>query len=127
MVAAPAGTYVAEMRRVVLIALGVGTIALVLGFTAFSPSTHSKPSLRVSRATPLTVQGRHFRSSEVVRLTTGRRDVRTKATGSGYFVITIPGADRCNTQRVVARGSAGSYAIVKLLPAPMCLPARSSG
>ena len=70
-------------------------------------STHSKPSLRISRATPLTVQGRHFRASEVVRLTTGSRNVRTKATGSGYFVITIPGADRCNTQRVVARGSAG--------------------
>ena len=62
----------------------------------------------------------------VVRLTTGSRH-RAKATGSGYFVITIPGADRCNTARVVARGSKGSYAIVKLLPAPMCLPVRSSG
>ena len=115
------------MRRAVLIAVGVGTIALVFGFTAFSQSTHLKPSLRISRATPLTVQGRHFRASEVVRLTTGSRNIRTKATGSGFFVISIPGADRCNTARVVARGSAGSYAIVKLLPAPMCLPARSSG
>jgi hypothetical protein len=115
------------MRRAVLIAVGVGTIAVVFGFTAFNPSTHRKPSLRVSRATPLTVQGRHFRASEVVRLTTGSRTIRTKATGSGFFVISIPGADRCNTTRVVARGSAGSYAIVKLLPAPMCLPARSSG
>lgn len=115
------------MRRAVLLAAGVGTIALVVGFAAFSRPTHSKPTLRIARATPLTVQGRHFRASEVVRLTTGSRSVRTKATGSGYFVITIRGADRCNTQRVVARGSAGSYAIVKLLPAPMCLPARSSG
>jgi hypothetical protein len=108
-----------------LIAAGVGTIVLVLGFAAFSRSTHSKPSLRISGARPLTVQGRHFRASELVRLTTGSRNVRTKATGSGFFVISIPGADRCNTARVVARGSAGSYAIVKLLPAPMCLPARS--
>jgi hypothetical protein len=115
------------MRGAVLLAAAAGVIALVFGFTVFSRSTHSKPALRISRAAPLTVEGRRFGASEVVSLTTGSRNVRTKATGSGYFVITIPGADRCNTQRVVARGSAGSDAIVKLLPAPMCLPARSSG
>ena len=27
--------------------------------------------------------------------------------------------------RVLARGTAGSYAIVKLLPPPMCMPTRS--
>jgi len=116
-----------EMRRTLLIGAGVVAIALVLGFAAFTRSTHSKPSLRISRATPLTVQGRHFRPSELVRLSSGSRFARAKANGSGTFVITIPGADRCNTVRVVARGSAGSYAIVKLLPAPMCAPARSSG
>ena len=117
------------MRRALLIAAGIATIALVLGFATFNRTTSqgSKPSLRVTRATPLTVQGRHFRASELVRLTTGSRTARGRASGSGYFVITIPGADRCNTVRVVARGTKGSYAIVKLLPAPMCLPSRSSG
>jgi hypothetical protein len=114
------------MRRALLIAAVVAAIALVSGFAAFSRQTHSKPSLRLTRATPLTVQGRHFRASELVRLTTGSRLARAKANGSGYFVITIPGADRCNTARVVARGTKGSYAIVKILPAPMCLPMRSS-
>jgi hypothetical protein len=113
------------MRRTLLIAAGVVAVALVLVFTAFGRLTESKPSLRITRATPLTVQGRHFRASELVRLTTGSRLARAKANGSGFFVITIPGADRCNTTRLVARGTAGSYAIVKLLPAPMCLPARS--
>ena len=113
------------MRRALLIAAGVAGIALILGFTAFGRSTHSKPSLRITRATPLTVQGRHFHGSELVRLTTGSRLARTSANGSGFFVITIPGADLCNTTRVVARGTAGSYALVKLLPAPMCLPTRS--
>jgi hypothetical protein len=113
------------MRRALLIAASLVAIALVLGFTAFSRSTHSKPSLRITRATPLTVQGRHFHGLELVRLTTGSRLAHAKANGSGLFVIAIPGADRCNTTRVVARGAAGSYAIVKLLPAPMCLPARS--
>ena len=113
------------MRRTLLIAAGVVAVALVLGFTAFDRSTHSKPSLRITRAMPLRVQGRHFGASELVRLTTGSRFARAKANGSGFFVITIPGTDRCNTTRVVARGTAGSYAIMKLLPAPMCLPARS--
>lgn len=116
------------MRKALVIAAGVCAIALVLGFAAVRGTTHaSKPSLRVTRVTPLTVQGRHFRASERVRVTTGSRTVRTTANGNGTFVITIPGADRCNTQRVLAKGSAGSYAIVKLLPAPACLPARSSG
>ena len=118
------------MRRGLLIAGGVLAIALVLGFAAFSRSTHSthsKPSLNISRAAPLTVQGRHFRASELVRLSTGSRFARAKANGNGDFVVTIPGANRCNTLRVLARGSAGSYTIVKLLPAPMCAPVRSSG
>ena len=102
-------------------------IALVLGFAAFSRQTQSKPSLRITRATTRTAQGRHFHASERVRLTGGSRFARAKANGSGYFVITIPGADRCNTARVAARGTKGSYAIVKVLPAPMCLPVRSSG
>jgi hypothetical protein len=114
------------MRRALLIAVGVAAMVLVLGFAAFSRSSHSKPSLRIARTTPITVQGRHFHASELVRLRSGSRFARAKANGSGYFVITIPGADRCNTVRVVATGSAGSYAIVKLLPAPMCAPVRSS-
>jgi hypothetical protein len=71
------------------------------------------------------VRGKHFRNGERVRLTAGRSAVTMKAGGDGLFVVTIPGADRCSSTRVLARGSAGSYAVVKLLPAPACLPARS--
>jgi predicted RNA-binding protein with TRAM domain len=117
------------MRRALFIGSGLAVVALVVSFAAFGRSSAhgSKPSLRINRATPLTVQGRHFRASEFVRFTSGSRTAHAKANDSGYFVITIPGADRCNTVRIVARGTRGSYAIVKLLPAPMCAPARSSG
>ena len=60
-----------------------------------------------------------------MRVTAGKRIVRTRANGDGYFVITIPGSRRCESSRVLARGSAGSYVVVKLLPSPECLPARS--
>jgi hypothetical protein len=117
---------VQDMRKALLFAAGVAAMALVFGFSAFG-SSHSKPSLRITPATRLTVQGRHVRPSEVVRLRSGSRFARAKANGSGYFVVAIPGADRCNTARVVATGWAGSYAIVKLLPPKMCLPVRSWG
>jgi hypothetical protein len=111
-----------------LIGACVAGVALVLGFTLFnrSDAKASKPSLRIVQSQPIKVRGEHFRANERVRVTAGRRVVRTKANGNGYFVITIPGADRCSSTRVLARGSSGSYVVVKALPGPECLPARTS-
>lgn len=116
------------MRRALLIVLGTIVLAVALGFTVFARSTSSaKPSLRVAASAPLKVTGRHFHAREHVRVSTRSRTATTTASSNGYFVVTIPGATRCNTARVLARGSAGSYAVVKLLPAPACLPARADG
>lgn len=115
------------MRALLLIGACVAGVALVLGFTVFggAPPTAAKPTLRIVQSAPIKVRGEHFRAAEKVRVTAGKRVVRTKANGSGYFVVTLPGSSRCESARVLARGSAGSYAIVKLLPSPQCLPARS--
>ena len=116
------------MRRALLIALGTIALVAALSFTLFTRSTSTvKPSLRLTASAPLRVTGRHFHAREHVRVSTGRRTASTTASSDGYFVVTIPGADRCNTMRVLARGSAGSYAVVKLLPAPACMPARANG
>ena len=117
------------MRRALLIAAGIAVVALVLGIAAFTRSSAraAKPSLRITSQGPLTVQGKHFHASEQVRLASGMHGAKAEANGNGTFVITIPGATRCDTLRVVARGSAGSYAVVKLLPPPACAPVRSSG
>lgn len=116
------------MRALLLIGACVAVVALILGFTVFSGTSAkaAKPSLRIVQASPTKVRGEHFRAGESVRVTTGKRALRTKANGDGYFVITIPGTSRCDSSRVLARGSAGSYAIVKQLPAPQCLPARTN-
>ena len=71
------------------------------------------------------MRGVHFRSHEHVRVTAGARSTSATAGGNGVFVVTIPGATRCDTTRLLARGSAGSYTVLKMLPSPMCLPARS--
>lgn len=99
----------------------------MLGFTILGGSTAraTRPSLQVVRSTPLKIRGEHFRARERVRLTAAAKTIRAKANGDGLFVVTIRGATRCDTMRVLARGSAGSYAVVKVLPSPACLPARS--
>jgi hypothetical protein len=116
------------MRALMLIGACVAAVALVLGFSVFgrTDAKAAKPSLRIVDSKPIKVRGEHFRANENVRVTAGGRIVRTRANGNGFFVITIPGGSRCESTRVLARGSAGSYVVVKLLPGPECLPARTS-
>ena len=116
------------MRKAALAGTSVVVIAIVVGFTVLGRSgtaAAAHPTLRVIHSSPLTVRGVHFRSSERVDLTAGQRTVRARASGAGTFVVTIRGVTRCDVARVLARGSAGSYVVVKMLLSPECLPARS--
>lgn len=115
------------MRKGAVAVVAVALIAIVLGFTMFArpEAKTGRPTLRVTGTSPLKVRGDHFRSGERVRLTAAAATVRTKANGDGFFVVTIRGATRCDLVRVLARGSAGSYVVVKILPPPACMPARS--
>jgi hypothetical protein len=121
------------MRTAALLGVATTAVAVVLGFTLLrGPGSKPKPdagrpAVRIIGAAPLTVRGEHFRPGEQVRVTTAMKSAQTRASRDGTFVVTIPGATRCNTLRVLGRGSAGSYAIVKLPPQPACLPARSAG
>lgn len=103
-------------------------VLVVLGCssrTTASRSDGSKPALQILPTTPLKVRGLHFQAGERVLVSVGRRKAQATANGDGFFVVTIPGASRCDVVRVLARGSAGSYAVVKVLPSPECAPARS--
>ncbi len=116
------------MRAAALFGVCATAAVVVLGFTILgggSDARAARPKLELARGSPLTVRGEHFRSREEVKLSAGARISHARANGDGVFVVTIPGATRCNTIRVLARGSAGSYTVLKLLPAPMCQPARS--
>jgi hypothetical protein len=115
------------MRKAAFAGTIVVAIAIVVGFTVLGRSgpAAAHPTLRVTRSSPMTIRGAHFRSSERVDLTAGQRTVRTRASSAGTFVVTIRGVTRCDVTRVLARGSTGSYVVVKMLPSPECLPARS--
>jgi hypothetical protein len=116
------------MRKGALAGAAVALLAVVAGFTVLGKpnAKAARPALRVVRTSPLKIRGEHFRGRERVRLTAGAAVVRATAGGGGVFVVTIHGATRCDSVRILARGSAGSYAVIKVLPSPACLPARSS-
>lgn len=85
-------------------------------------NTATKASLQVIGQAPLTIQGRGFRSRESVRVSAAGRQWRLKAGARGAFVLTLRGAEPCRILRVVAVGSAGSRAILRILPLRQCLP-----
>jgi hypothetical protein len=116
------------MRKLALITVAglvaAGAIA-ALGLSSEMRSP-AQPSLRVIDRSPFTVQGRHFRSRERVKVTLAKdarvRTRRVTASGSGVFSAAAPevAVDRCDTIMVRAVGSAGSRAQLKLLPQPAC-------
>ncbi len=115
------------MRKAAVIGSGAALVAVALGFATLSSpdGKAARPALRVVHVAPLAVRGTHFRTGERVRLTAGAKAFRARASSTGVFVVTIRGTTRCDSLRVLARGSAGSYAVVKVLPSPECLPAHS--
>lgn len=116
------------MRIAAFLGVCAAAAVIVLGFSVLrgSPARAGQPALEVIRWSPLTVRGERFRSREHIRVTAGTIAARAGADGDGIFVVSVPGASRCDTTRLLARGSAGSYVVLKMLPLPACLPARSS-
>jgi hypothetical protein len=104
------------MALFAVVALGCAAGSAVGG----GSETASMPSLQVIRQAPMTIQGRGFRSRENVRVSAAGRNWRLRTSPRGAFVLTLRGADRCNIVRVIAVGSGGSRAILKILPAPQC-------
>lgn len=116
--------YLAAVRTLAVLL----AVLVVLGCSSRSTASRSdasRPALRLLPTTPPKVRGVHFQAGERVLVSVGRRKAQATANRDGVFVVTIRGASRCDVVRVLARGSAGSYAVVKVLPSPECAPARS--
>jgi hypothetical protein len=97
--------------------------AAALGSASRGESS-GRPALRLIDRSPVTVQGRHFRSAERVKVTmyTEKTSVRVTASRAGAFTASLPVAeiDRCDRIVIRAVGTAGSTAQLKLLPRPAC-------
>jgi hypothetical protein len=119
------------MRRLTLI-LAAGLLITSGAIAAFgsasSGRSSARPALRVIDPKPFTVQGRHFRSNERVKVTLYKEQasVRTRrvtSSKSGVFTAQLPeaGTSRCEAIFIRAVGSRGSTAQLKL-PRPACHP-----
>jgi hypothetical protein len=83
-----------------------------------------RPSLQIVRKAPLTVRGRGFHARESVRVSAAGRSRRVRANPDGAFVLTLGAqVDRCNAVHVLAVGTGGSRATLKILASPQCPPA----
>jgi len=104
----------------------VAAVAALALAGAAKPASTPAPALLLADRAPLVVRGVHFRSSERVRLSVaGVRRAAITATAAGTFVARLGQVrdDACtNPLLVVAVGSAGSHAVLKL-PQPECPPA----
>jgi hypothetical protein len=118
------------MRKLTLV-LTAGLLipaASVAAVAAAPPDrTSAQPALRLVDRAPVTVQGRHFRALERVKVTLYKetaavRTRRAKASRAGVFTAALPEVriDRCDTIMIRAVGSGGSLAQLKLLPRPAC-------
>jgi len=111
------------LGMVLLAAVALGCSA---GSAVGGSESRSAASLQVVKRVPLTLKGRSFRPAETVRVVAvGARTRSVHANQNGTFVVTLGGPDRCSSTRVLATGSSGSQAILKVLPSPACLPART--
>lgn len=117
-----------EMRTLII----CGAIALSGALPALTAAAHSQgtAALRLQDRSPVIVAGTGFERGEQVRVTL-IRDTSTwrfvRAGRPGTFVVTFAGASvsRCDLVRVVAVGSRGSRAVLKILPSPACMPLRA--
>jgi hypothetical protein len=112
-----------QMKIAVLIA------ASVLGMTARAAAAPvSAPALRIARADPLLVQGRHFKAGERVRVTLTttafRKTRRATATATGTFTVDFGNVHvgPCVRFGIRAVGSGGSRALLLRRPVPACMP-----
>jgi hypothetical protein len=109
------------MLRLSAIAL-LATVALGCGAGTADGGSEApmKASLQVIRQAPMTIQGRGFRSQESVRVSAAGRQWPSKAGGRGSFMLRLSGANPCRIVRIVAVGSGGSRATLRIIPARAC-------
>jgi hypothetical protein len=114
------------LRQAAVAFLVTIALACTAGTAVGGSETVAQASLQVIEQAPMTIQGRGFRARESVRVSAAGRQWRLKASARGSFVLTLRGADRCKIVRVVAVGSGGSRAVLRIPPLQQCAAPKTS-
>jgi hypothetical protein len=95
------------MKRIVIIV----TLAAAVVVPAASASA---PRLAITRSTPLTVSGSHFKAHEQVTVTFGPNKRYVRTTALGTFQASFPGVlvDRCSSWSITAVDAVGDHAVL---------------
>jgi hypothetical protein len=112
-----------HFARITVAALVAGVVLAAPAGSLGAPAQAAH--LRLVETTPLTVRGTGFKPHERVKVVYATADltrtVRTAAGAGGGFVARFAGVhfDACQLPRIVAVGSRGSRAVLKVVP-PAC-------
>jgi hypothetical protein len=74
------------------------------------------PELSLVKRVPLEVRGTGFGAHKMVRVSSGPTRVRVRSSARGAFVASLPLSVRCSGRRVVAVGSGGRRAVLRIPP-----------
>lgn len=115
------------MKRAGVLAL----VGLALAVPQVLPAARARAAaatIQLAQRHPLVIRGTHFRDRERVRIvltatSTTRAQVVADSRGSFTARFDRVLVGRCSRLSVLAVGSSGSRATLRLLPAPACLPA----
>jgi hypothetical protein len=115
------------MRRLI-VSLGSVVVAAAVAVPVAAERPAATATLRLLDRAPLTLEGKGFKARERVSVTAAlngkaTRWVRARAGGGFVVIFSELAAGRCSSVRVLAVGSRGSRTVLKILPAPACLPA----
>lgn len=106
------------MKRLLLSAAAV---AVAAAFAAVAAAVQH-PKLVLFNRAPLEVRGTGFRSKEGVTVSAVGLRVHVRSSSHGRFVANFRVGDRCSGGRVLAVGSSGDRAALRLAPT-LCPPA----
>ena len=101
----------------------VALTAFLATLMAGSPAAAARhPALSLVKRVPLEVRGTGFGAHEMVRVSSGPAHVRVRSSARGAFVASLPVSVRCSGRRVLAIGSGGQRAVLRI-PPMLCPPA----
>ena len=111
------------MKQVLALITAVALTAFLSTLMAGSLAVAARhPELWLVRRVPLEVRGTGFGAHEMVRVSSGPALVRVRSSARGAFVASLPLSVRCSGRRVLAVGSGGQRALLRI-PPMLCPPA----
>jgi hypothetical protein len=111
----------AVKRALTLIVAAVVAASLAVVLAGWPAAAARHPSLSLVKRVPVEVRGTGFGPREMVRVSSGWAQMGVRSSARGSFAASLPVSARCSGRRVLAVGSGGQRAVLRI-PPMLCPP-----